>query len=950
MKEEILQTVPLFAELSAAQRRAIGKRLRLETYQVDEVLFARGGESDALYLVKEGWVRLSADGRTSLANLGPGSVLGEAEFFHGHPRTVTARATSELTVWSLHSDALADLIDDDPALGLRLSLTLGTSIVQYQPYLMERLAEVSFISHFSGEERQAIAARLVPHQFAPGEAIFRSGDEAMGLFLIEQGTVRIIGDAEQDYTELDAGEVFGEMSVLAGKPHPNTAQAAEETITWQLSPADFNHVADEYPSIRASLSRNLRARLSAADQVEAVDVLKRVALFEGMPREVLEGVASYLLLRHVPAKEMVYQAGDPGEAMYIVETGSIDVQNEEGQFLARLVAGDFFGEMALLTGKNRTSSARAVSNTNLWALYRTDFDALLVKYAQLSTALSGALRDKLTAADSHFVEPHLKKLAMQGGLSRLQLDDISERLQSRHYRSGEIVYHEGYPGSEMFFIESGYAERYAAGPAGPVLLERLEEGDFFGEIALLSGRAHSATARAVTDLSAWVLSKEDFDDLVFKYPNLSAVLNRVLSERLMDTMNRLRGQAARPGPAGGVQQRIRPPAIPASTSSTQRMPPVPVRPVGPPPPPPREASRSRPVQAAAGRAAAPAKPVSQPSKRAAAAQQPQRGAQQPSRAQQARARAARRRKSRARPPVTVGVARGVQRVGGSVTQKVGNASMWFASLSTGAKLRILVLLLLVVWLCMIAMPASLITALAATVVDGVGLGGTPVPLVQDMPDRGAEVLAALPFVETVTPTPTNSPTPTETPTITPSPTNTPIPTWTPTMTITPTPLPPTDTPTPENTPTATATPTSANTPTPRPPADTPTVTPTPTPDADFIVKSVRQLTPCENEGKHHIYIQVIDPNGRGLNNVPVRISWPGGGVDTKTEAKDRGDGFIEFAMFKGTYSVEVLGAKSMVASGITPDFAVNEVCPATGNPVANSLFHVSFEVIFQRTY
>ncbi|MFQ5612956.1 MAG: cyclic nucleotide-binding domain-containing protein [Anaerolineae bacterium] len=964
MKEEIIRNVPLFGSLSATEQRAIGKRLRPETYQPGEALFARGGDSDALYLLKEGWVKLSTDGQSTLANLGPGSLLGEADFFRGGARTVTARASTEVSVWSLSTEALEDLLEENPALGLHLSLALGTNIVQFQSYLMDRLADVSFMSNFSMEERQAIAARLVPRRFEANEAIFRSGEEATGLFLVEDGGVRIIGDAENDYTELLAGEVFGEMSVLTGKAHPNTAQAAEETIAWQLSPADFAHVADEYPSIRTTLSQNLRARLSAADQVEAVDILKRMALFENMPREVLESIASYLLLRHVPGGETVYASSDPGDAMYIVESGSVDIRDEQGELLARRVAGDYFGEMALLTGKSRTNSAQAVANTNLWALYRTDFDTLLVKHAQLSAALSGALRDKLSAADNHFVEEHLKKLALQGGLSRLQLDDIAGRLQPRQYRGGEVVYREGYPGTEMFFIEAGYVERYAASPAGPVLLERLENGDFFGEIALLSGQPHSDAARAVTDSDVWVLNKADFEELVFKYPNLSAVLNRVLSQRLLETTNRLRGMAA---PSVQIPPAPRRPAIPPATAGGRPLPPVPVRPVAPPsdsrlvsPSRPAQARGvSRPVQtqSRSGRAQAVSsrpKPASRPAK---AARPAGRRASRPSKPQrERRASTARGRQRRSRPPVGTGIARGARQVGQNVSRSIDNTSLWFSQRSTGAKLRLLVVLVLVVWLCFFVTSFSLIDALAAAAslgTNGLGPDGTPMPLVQDMPERGVEVLAALPFVETVTPTPTTSPTPTNTPTTTPSPTDTPIPTWTPTLTITPTPLPPTDTPTPVNTPTPvppTDTPTPANSPTPRPPTDTPTPSPTPTPDADFIVKSVRQLTPCENESKHHIFIKVVDANGQGLNNIPVRISWAGGGVDTKTETKDNEPGRIDFAMFKGTYSVEVLGAKSQVASGITPDFGVDEVCPSSGNAVANSLFHISFEVIFQRTY
>ena len=51
-------------------------------------------------------------------------------------------------------------------------------------------------------------------------------------------------------------------------------------------------------------------------------------------------------------------------------------------------------------------------------------------------------------------------------------------------------------------------------------------------------------------------------------------------------------------------------------------------------------------------------------------------------------------------------------------------------------------------------------------------------------------------------------------------------------------------------------------------------------------------------------------------------------------------------MFKGVYSVQVAIKTSQVASGLTGDYAMDEPCEETGNPVANSRFHVSFEVNF----
>lgn len=198
----------------------------------------------------------------------------------------------------------------------------------------------------------------------------------------------------------------------------------------------------------------------------------------------------------------------------------------------------------------------------------------------------------------------------------------------------------------------------------------------------------------------------------------------------------------------------------------------------------------------------------------------------------------------------------------------------------------------------------------------------------------ARVMAQVPPTRTPLPTFTS----TSTPRPSPSPTNTRVPTWTPTPTDTPT-----ITPTPTDTPT--------NTPQPivvRRPVATSTPVPTPTPAVDFAV-SVRQLTACENEGKHHLFIYVKDLNGQGIPGVRVRVSWASGEATMMTGEKTHIDpGFVDFAMFKGTYTVQILDYATEIAGPLTPDIPRDELCAETGNGVANSLFHYSYEIIFQK--
>jgi hypothetical protein len=205
--------------------------------------------------------------------------------------------------------------------------------------------------------------------------------------------------------------------------------------------------------------------------------------------------------------------------------------------------------------------------------------------------------------------------------------------------------------------------------------------------------------------------------------------------------------------------------------------------------------------------------------------------------------------------------------------------------------------------------------------------------------REAIVIAQEPSplpTRTLRPTFTSTPIPTDTPTSTPTFTVTPTPTFTPVPTDTP--VPPTNTPKPV-----------APKPTQPPPTEEPTATPVP--DVDFRLVKVRRLSACENHGNHNIYINVLDKDGNGLPWIKVWVSWGPEGAELETGHKpEMGDGYVDFPMFKGTHTVQVMNARSEIAQGITPDIPQAERCEETGEEFGNSLYHYSYEVVFQRTW
>jgi divalent anion:Na+ symporter, DASS family len=110
-----------------------------------------------------------------------------------------------------------------------------------------------------------------------------------------------------------------------------------------------------------------------------VTTLRTVSLFADLPREVLARLVSEFDELEVPAGQVVFSQGDPGDALYVIVSGAVEVRGErggQGERVAVLGPGDCLGEMALVTGDPRSATVVALSATRLLRLAKERFQAL----------------------------------------------------------------------------------------------------------------------------------------------------------------------------------------------------------------------------------------------------------------------------------------------------------------------------------------------------------------------------------------------------------------------------------------------------------------------------------------------------------------------------------------------------------------------------------------------
>jgi CRP/FNR family cyclic AMP-dependent transcriptional regulator len=136
--------------------------------------------------------------------------------------------------------------------------------------------------------------------------------------------------------------------------------------------------------------------------------------------------------------------------------------------------------------------------------------------------------------DEGFAREALGSCVLFAGVDADAMDACLACLRSRRFRRDETVFHQGDPGDALHVIARGSVKVVLPSPdtAEPAILATLGPGDFFGELALLDGAAHSASVVALEPTETLVLGRADFERLFDTEPGLRRALVASLAREL----------------------------------------------------------------------------------------------------------------------------------------------------------------------------------------------------------------------------------------------------------------------------------------------------------------------------------------------------------------------------------------------------------------------------------
>ncbi|CAF2750866.1 unnamed protein product [Rotaria sp. Silwood2] len=209
-------------------------------------------------------------------------------------------------------------------------------------------------------------------------------------------------------------------------------------------------------------------------------------LFRTLEAKQIDQILDAMWEKHVNQGECIIRQGDDGDHFYVIDKGTYEVyvshvEDSKGQAIK---IGEYnqtgsFGELALMYNQPRSATVIATSDGILWVMGRQTFRKLVLKHAFRKRQM---------------YENFLRDLDILQSLTDYERSNVADALIPIDYYQNDIIIKQGDKGDRMFFIEDGQCDIYR----NEKFHKRLNEGDYFGELALLNHEPRSATVIAAS--------------------------------------------------------------------------------------------------------------------------------------------------------------------------------------------------------------------------------------------------------------------------------------------------------------------------------------------------------------------------------------------------------------------------------------------------------------------
>lgn len=230
---------------------------------------------------------------------------------------------------------------------------------------------------------------------------------------------------------------------------------------------------------------------------EALPSFASDPLFRGLDGETLRDLDAASETVELPLGSTLFAQGDPGDAMYLLVAGRIDVRLQRDGHASTIDVVEppaLLGETALMTGRPRSASLVAREASVLRRLPVDAFERLAARHPILLERLEEHTRPRLRRTQ---IAPLLRRWF--GADDAAEVARLQEELDWVELHSGETLFEQGEPGGTIYLLVAGRLRLERTDDDGVHIAGEVAPGESTGDTSTLLDRPRSATARAMRD-------------------------------------------------------------------------------------------------------------------------------------------------------------------------------------------------------------------------------------------------------------------------------------------------------------------------------------------------------------------------------------------------------------------------------------------------------------------
>jgi CRP-like cAMP-binding protein/Fe-S-cluster-containing hydrogenase component 2/thioredoxin reductase len=259
---------------------------------------------------------------------------------------------------------------------------------------------------------------------APDQIMFRRNDYTNTFFTVVEGEVFVdIGDegGREKWVRLGAGMFFGELGLISGRRRAATVRAGEGCVLIETP--------------RRSILKLIASVDSVRKGIDAVFLRRaiRAYLSQDLGEEDFDALVANADLKTFASGATLFEEGSAADGLYLLRRGSVTVSRRIGGrevVLSYVAAGNYIGEMALLTDAPRMATARAAVATEAIVLESDAFKRVISRHPSLREDLEAQFLSRLKAnaamegqADSGNITTYLMKQGIGEATDVLLIDE-----------------------------------------------------------------------------------------------------------------------------------------------------------------------------------------------------------------------------------------------------------------------------------------------------------------------------------------------------------------------------------------------------------------------------------------------------------------------------------------------------------------------------------------------